>query len=303
MKRLIFMSNKQLSSVIYAIATMDGVYQNKKDQMLFKFHSAAKPFQMLPFLSSAYKNPFLLTEWERVILASSHLGQDVHIQALESILKKAGINKNQFILPLSEPMGRLAKKYWIEADGKKQKIYHPCFGKHLGYVLYSMELGEDPKQYYKMSSKVQKLTLERISNFIPSRRTIEMAWDQCGVPTYLVTLSEIADAYLKFVMTQSFAVGLIQKYPVYLEGDGSLGTELIKKFPVIAKTSINRSVAIGDPIHQLGIVLHADSWPELTRASFQLLTNLFSFPEQDITNCCYFSLHSKPRRFVSLSKI
>lgn len=239
-----------------------------------RFHSAAKPFQMLSFLRENYENPFCLSEPERVILASSHLGQDIHIHALDSILKKTSIPEELLIVPESEPTGKLANDFWRTRGTPKRKIYHPCAGKHLGFILQALDYGEEPAYYYSLESAVQSEALQNIQHFTKARRKIKIAQDFCGVPTYEVTLSEIATAYMNLVSSEPLVTQLISKHGRYIEGDGALATDLMTKFPVIAKTSINFMVAIGIPQYCMGIALKAKSWSQLRTCAEQILVGM-----------------------------
>jgi len=96
--------------------------------------------------------------------------------------------------------------------------------------------------------------------------------DNCGVPTYLVNLKEIATAYLRLASEEHFASNLICKYARYACGDGALATMLIKKYSVIAKTSINCLIAIGFLTKKIGIAIKASSWKCLMQTAEEVIT-------------------------------
>jgi L-asparaginase II len=251
-------------SVVFSLGGVNG---------FIKFHSAAKPFQALRFLREDYENPFRLSECERVMFASSHFGQDIHIDALESIMHKTGITEESLILPYSEPLGALANEYWRNSRVPKRKIFHQCSGKHLGYVVRAKEMGTNVNDYYLPDSPPQREALNTVGRFI-GRAKIGTAPDNCGVPTYSVTLTEIASAYMKFVTEEPFAVNLLRRYAEYVEGDGAIATELMKAYPIVAKSSTNGVIAMGFPMLKMGVAISANSWETLAFVA-RMVINLF----------------------------
>ena len=270
--------NNSRSTVVVAFS--DGnIIRNVISDQLVKFHSAAKPIQMYPFLQEDYPNPFGLSEAERVVMISSHLGQDIHMCALQNILNKTGLTEDPLILPADEPHGALANRLWRTQGLPRRKIYHPCAGKHLGYLLLSKEYGEELSCYYKSDSLVQRTVMQRVKKYIGDNRDIHICRDFCGVPTYWVTLSEIAKAYQKLAQNAPYLCCLMSKYCRYVEGDGSLATELMRRYPVIAKTSINNMVAIGIPNSSVGLVIKGSSWSEVSETAQNIIPH-YAIPGQ-----------------------
>lgn len=257
-----------------AIVNNDGnVFRIGDDRGLMKLHSAAKPFQMLSFLRRDYNNPFGLTECERVLLASSHFGQDIHIAALESIMIKTGIDEEQLILPYSEPYGALARYNLRKLGAPKRKLFHQCSGKHLGFILRSKEIGADESSYHLSNNPVQLEALDTIKRFV-QRMDIKMTNDNCGVPTYYVNMTEVAAAYMRFVSTESLTAEMLRLCAVYVEGEGALATDLMREYPVIAKSSANGVIAIGYLPTNTGIAIKSTNWDKLRRLSKLVLDNL-----------------------------
>ena len=57
--------------------------------------SSAKPFQALPFVERGGVEQYGLTPRELSLVCASHEGSDMHVQAVEELQKKIGIEETQ----------------------------------------------------------------------------------------------------------------------------------------------------------------------------------------------------------------
>src|SRR5512140_2597041 len=57
--------------------------------------SSAKPFQALPFVERGGVEHFGLTPRELAIACASHEGSDTHVQTVEDLQKKVGVEESQ----------------------------------------------------------------------------------------------------------------------------------------------------------------------------------------------------------------
>jgi L-asparaginase II len=55
--------------------------------------SSAKPVQAIPILESGAFEKYGITEQELAVMCSSHHGDDFHVEAVRSILEKAGFER------------------------------------------------------------------------------------------------------------------------------------------------------------------------------------------------------------------
>lgn len=227
-------------------------------------HSTAKPIQLLPFLDRGLDRKYSLTPEEVVLLASSHLAQPQHVDTLLSVFRKAELKEQMLILPPSAPQGIKSYNNWLKNSGKMQKRYHPCSGNHAAIMLLQRELTGSTDGYEQLDSLAQREILQYIQEYVGTKALLGQ--DNCGIPTYGVSLRQIAVSYLKLV-TASLGgsarrfVDSVHVAPVMLEGEGCISTILCKDRNLMAKTGINYLLAIGSRINNIAVAIKAeDGW-------------------------------------------
>src|SRR5213594_3257687 len=70
--------------------------------------SAAKPFQALPLLTSGAADHFKITGKELAVIISSHNGEKMHLEAVRSVLRKAGLRESNLQCGAHAPFSRPA---------------------------------------------------------------------------------------------------------------------------------------------------------------------------------------------------
>src|SRR5512142_3297512 len=78
--------------------------------------SSAKPFQVLPFVERGGVEYFSFTPRELAIACASHEGSDLHVQTVEGIQKKVGVQESQLQCGVHMPGDVEAFKTLIRAD-------------------------------------------------------------------------------------------------------------------------------------------------------------------------------------------
>lgn len=99
-------------------------------QKLTSWRSAAKPFQVLPFIRHNGIARYKINEAELAIMAASHNGEPVHIKLVRDILKKMDIAESELACGAAAPLNsRIAR----EMDRRGEvfaAIHNNCSGKH-----------------------------------------------------------------------------------------------------------------------------------------------------------------------------
>lgn len=232
-------------------------------------HSTAKPFQLLPLLERDIDRKFDLSAEELVLLASSHLAQPQHVNALQSILQKTGFQEDQLILSPAAPSGKISYRSWQHLHGKKRKLYHPCAGNHMAIMLLQRELTGSSVGYEQISSPAQQNILQYINAYTAEMPLLKL--DNCGIPTYGVSLRSIAVAYRKLGGESLFGsmtrfVHALHAAPVMLEGDDCISTVLCSDCNLIAKTGVNYLLALGAQTQGLGVaIISNEGWENVVR--------------------------------------
>ena len=258
------------------------------EQVVF-YRSASKPLQALPVIARGLDKQYGLTEEETVIFAGSHLGEDFHIAALQSIFAKTGINPEDLIMKPTAPGSREANEERISRGLPPAKLYHNCSGKHAGAMLLQKALDpEHIRDYWKMESAAQQEILRTVAILSQyPKEQVGLGVDGCGVPVFAVPMKHIAIAFKNLAcpdciedeqlqMAAKTFVPRIHRYPHMMRGTGYL-CSLINHDPnLVAKGGANGVYGIGMKKEGLGISLKlADGtenlWPLLIGEIFRQL--------------------------------
>jgi L-asparaginase II len=220
--------------------------------------SSAKPFQIIPVLESGAADRFGLTPAEIAVGIASHAGQDFHVEAVRSILKKAGLSEELLMCGVHEPIHPpTAHRFRMEGLAPAP-IHCNCSGKHAAMMSLAVHRGEPTEDYFTADHPVQTAMLEAVSSFsgVPARE-IPLAIDNCTVPTFGLPLSAAATAYARLMDPSNFdssrkaaarrAVNAMRAHPEYVGGDEVLDTDLIRvgQWELIAKRGAEAFYGIG----------------------------------------------------------
>ncbi|MCL2675236.1 MAG: asparaginase [Firmicutes bacterium] len=266
------------------------------------YRSVSKPFQFLPLIMRGLHEKYGLTTAETVVCAASHTGEDVHVRALESILKKTGFCEEQLIINPEFPANTAARNRLLANSLPKRKLYHNCAGKHLALMMLQKEITGSAEDYWKLESPAQQEVLRvvaEVSDF-PSSEII-CGIDGCGVPVFAVPLKGIAKAFVKLACPESakntklssalnVMADCIAQNPYIIRGHGYLCGEINTLPNIVAKGGAEGVYGFGLKRERIGVSLKiADGteavWPliiaEILRqldykddAAFKLLQNL-----------------------------
>jgi L-asparaginase II len=160
--------------------------------------SGAKPFQLLPLIEEGIAEIYNFTDKELAVMASSHDGEPIHLEAVRSILKKIGLDESYLKcgshLPLSE-------KYSYELICKgiePSPIHNNCSGKHAAMLAMAVAGRYSLDDYFLPQHPIQKLILKNLSELAELRqKDIAVATDGCGVPVFALPLYNIAVLYAR----------------------------------------------------------------------------------------------------------
>jgi L-asparaginase II len=125
-------------------------------KMVAFLRSSAKPFQVLPFVEHGGAENFSLTPRELSILCASHEGSDLHVQTVEGIQKKAGIDESDLQCGIHMPSDVDAFKSLILNGKGPTPNRNNCSGKHSGMLAYARMRGLPLENYLDLEHPVQQ---------------------------------------------------------------------------------------------------------------------------------------------------
>lgn len=232
------------------------------------WRSAAKPVQLLPLVMHGGIEHFGFTDSEIAVMTASHAGEDVHIEAVQSILEKIGLGEEALRCGPHLPYSQAAADALIRAGELPRAIHSNCSGNHAGMLALSVLRGWSPQGYMEPDHPVQREILSAVSTMtgVPAA-VIPLAVDGCGVPTYALTLHAMATAYARLAATANLPDGYAQaadhvalamcRYPHMTAGTGRFSTSLMAAIDerIIAKGGAEGVMNIGLPELGLGIAV------------------------------------------------
>ena len=231
------------------------------------YRSSSKPVQILPLYELEIDKKYNLTDEELSIMSGSLACGPKQIEIVKSIMKKASISEDVFIMLPCYPMWEAYATQYIREGKPKSKLYHNCIGKHLGLVLMERELEGKEENYWKVESAVQQKILTYISKFtdIPVK-DIHVGWDGCGVPVFGVPMYNMALSYLRLAAPDLISedslrdavkrnVEIISRYPENLMDASSLCGVLCKDSNIVGKIGEDGVYTLGLKKERIGVAV------------------------------------------------
>ncbi len=203
--------------------------------------SAAKPFQALPAMKRRIDEVYGLTGEETALFAASHRGESFHIDALESLMGKIGIQEDALHCCATYPLNEDAKAERHQNHETKRRIFHNCSGKHSGMIALCKHMGWDEATYYQPEHPLQKEILETLADIaeVPVS-SIPQGIDGCGLPIYAIPLDRIAYSFLKLACPD------LIRYPETAEAAARIA-KVMNEYPdIIADTKFVCSALLKD---------------------------------------------------------
>lgn len=239
------------------------IYEAGDSSDLVFYRSASKPIQSLSVFKYGLDTLYGLTEKESVIISGSHAGEKHHVEAVESILSKAGFSEDILCIKPTIPGNRQANEDRIREGIPPRKIFHNCSGKQAGFLLIQKYLGGKPEDYWKVDSPVFR-EIDSVVREVSETDEVKLGVDGCGVPVFAVPMKNIAIGYKNLACPDKIkdeslrsaiekSTSLITKHPEMMRGEGFLCTAMNKDPNIIAKGGANGVYGIGLRKQRLGI--------------------------------------------------
>ncbi|MDQ3817734.1 MAG: asparaginase, partial [Acidobacteriota bacterium] len=162
--------------------------------------SSAKPFQTIPLVASGAADRFHFDAKEIAIASGSHNGDPEHIETVEGMLKKIGLDQSALKCGAHEPYGPESARRLRERGEEPTQLHNNCSGKHAGMLALALHLGAPIETYDQMDNEVQRQITYCISEFsgLPVEE-IAIGIDGCGVPVHAMSVRAMAKMYARMV--------------------------------------------------------------------------------------------------------
>jgi L-asparaginase II len=160
--------------------------------------SSLKPFQALPFILDGGPERFGLTRDELALLCASHSGEDKHVQMVQSILARIGLDETHLECGCHVPLYYEFANLPPPADRRWSPLHHNCSGKHSGFLAWCRMHGAPTQGYVDPAHPLQQAVRATLAEavHIPGER-LALGIDGCSAPNSALPLSSLAHLYAR----------------------------------------------------------------------------------------------------------
>jgi L-asparaginase II len=177
------------------------------DTLVF-LRSAAKPFQLAPFVASGRFDGYDFgTPTEALaIMAASHSGEDRHVRTIQALLRQGGLGREVLQCGVHAPYDMETAQRLLRDGEPLTSLRHNCSGKHAGMALHAKSAGWEVERYWHPDNPVQQLALQTIATVtdVPADEIVT-GTDGCGVVTFALPLRGLALAFARLADPSTLA--------------------------------------------------------------------------------------------------
>ncbi|MGH2555807.1 MAG: asparaginase [Actinomycetota bacterium] len=199
--------------------------------------SSMKPLQAAVSLSLA---PYDFANREIAVMCASHNAEPVHIEAVRSLLARAGVDEDALRCPMARPWDDES----LAADPERRRINSDCSGKHSGMLAACRANGWPLDSYRDPAHPYQQKVLRAVLAASGESR-VRVGVDGCGVPVHGMPLRAMATIYARLSRPERLgaleeharrAVGAMRAEPYMVAGRNRPDTAVMQEASaVIAK--------------------------------------------------------------------
>jgi len=172
-------------------------YAGNPDAMVFT-RAALKPFQALPFVLDGGPAHFGLDSAELALLCASHSGEEKHLQTVQAILAKVGLDASHLACGCHAPLYYDSVGEPVPQGRLWSPLHHNCSGKHSGFLAWCRLHGAPTANYVDPAHPLQqriRSTLAGLTGLPPDQ--LPSGMDGCSAPNYAMPLSRLAQLYAR----------------------------------------------------------------------------------------------------------
>ncbi len=232
------------------------------------FRSSAKPIQALSVLLSGAAESYGIDNKELAVICASHYAEKFHLDAVRSILAKAGLQESALQCGLALSIKPEFALRQAEQGLSPSRIFSDCSGKHSGMLITCKHLGYPTDTYLDPQHPLQKQIIGLLAEICSyPEQEIAVGIDGCGVPVFAMPIHNMAVAYLrlanpellpeKFQAAAKRVFTAMNEHPEMVGGTGSFCTALMQATQgrMIGKVGAQGVYCIGIKEPKLGIAL------------------------------------------------
>ncbi|MCL2446714.1 MAG: asparaginase [Oscillospiraceae bacterium] len=232
------------------------LWQHGNAQRVTFARSSTKPMQAIAVQQTGALQCFGIKQAELAIMCASHGGEDMHTQAVRSIITRAGLDETHLQCGTHRPFSP-----HVEYE-KLTPLQNNCSGKHAGMLLAALAMNEPLDSYLDPAHPHQQRITRVIAQLCdyPAEKII-MGLDGCGAPVHALPLVNFAQGYARLPAAAPDIVQAMIARPDMLCRPGGFTTELQRRFGdrLVCKIGASAYFAIGLLDGSMGIAVKIES--------------------------------------------
>lgn len=167
--------------------------------MVTMWRSCAKPFQVMPLITSGGFDEIGWGDDELALACASHGGEPEHVAIAESMLRDLGLEEGDLACGPHDPLSPRGARILRESGGRPTRLHNNCSGKHAAMLARAYHAGWTIGEYERDGHPVQESALEEVARWtgVPAPNVVR-AVDGCGVVVFGLPIDAMARAYARF---------------------------------------------------------------------------------------------------------
>lgn len=247
------------------------VFSTGDPQQVCYPRSAMKLLQVLPLIEHGGIEKFGFTLQEIAVMCGSHNAEPDHVEAVNSILAKIGLDKNALNCGPQYPSSKKDANELIRHDKKPHHIHNNCSGKHAGMLAMCVLMNWPLEDYINPQHPLQQLIMETCSTLYEyPKEKMTIALDGCSAPIYSVPVINQAIGYKNLAGNIAFSDPLqracktvleaVSAYPFMVAGSKRYCTDMmnITAPAIIGKTGAEGVFCMTFTSQKLGVCIKID---------------------------------------------
>ncbi len=167
--------------------------------MVAFLRSSAKPFQALPFIEHGGAEYFGYTQKEIAISCASHETAQMHLDTVQGMQKKIGIQENNLQCGGHLPGDVPKLREVIINNIQPTPNFNNCSGKHTSMLAFAKMSGHPLENYLDFEHPIQKEIRKTFSEMCGIEMDkVQLGIDGCSAPNFAIPLANAALGMARF---------------------------------------------------------------------------------------------------------
>lgn len=232
------------------------------------WRSCAKPFQILPLLTSGGFDQLGWGSEELALACASHGGEPEHVAVAARMLASIGLEEGDLACGPHEPLSLRGAKLLRESGALPTRLHNNCSGKHAAMLGRAKTAGWATVGYEQHDHPVQRSCLGEISAWtgVPLD-DMPLGTDGCGVTVMALPLDRMALAYARWGRAVQAGedhvartAAAVRRHPLLFGGTERFDSVLLEETQgaVIAKVGAEGVHSVAVPALGIGLAVKVE---------------------------------------------